>query len=297
MTPERDADRRAAHLVEPAWLRERLDDPAIRIVDMRGVVRTETAPDGTQQAVYEGARAAYDEGHIPGAVYLDWTRDIVDENDPVPVQVAPPQKLARVLGENGVGDEHLVIAYDHHPASQFATRLWWVLRHAGHPEVRVLNGGYPRWLREGGPVTAEPPPHPPARFTPRLQPQLRATLDEVLAHLGQPGVTLVDARDEGQYTGRIRRAKRAGRIPGARHVAREALVDAVTGTFLPPAELRRRVEGAGIDPRWRVVAYCNGGVAATSLLFALSMLGYPDLANYDGSWNEWGNREDVPVEP
>src|SRR5262249_18791561 len=136
MTPTTDAARRAAHLAEPRWLREHLNDPTLRIVDMRGVVRTETGPDGAQQAVYEGARAAYDKGHIPGAVFLDWTRDIVDEDDPVPAQVAPAEKLAHVLGELGIGDEHRVIAYDDHPASQFATRLWWVLRYYGHQQVR-----------------------------------------------------------------------------------------------------------------------------------------------------------------
>jgi thiosulfate/3-mercaptopyruvate sulfurtransferase len=95
---------------------------------MRGAVRTSTGPDGAEQAVYEGARADYERGHIPGAVYLDWTRDIVDERDPVPAQVAPAEKLAEVFSQAGIGDEHLVIAYDDHPASQFATRLWWVMR-------------------------------------------------------------------------------------------------------------------------------------------------------------------------
>jgi thiosulfate/3-mercaptopyruvate sulfurtransferase len=296
MHPDADADRRAAHLVEPAWLRDHLDDPSVRVVDIRGTVRTETAPDGSQQAVYEGARTDYDADHLPGAVFLDWTRDIVDERDPVPAQVAPPEKLSRVLGERGIGDEHLVVAYDDHPTSQFATRLWWVLQYAGHPQVRVLDGGYPRWLREGGPVTAELPRHAPATFTPRVQPRRRATLEEVLGLLGQPGVTLVDARDEGQYTGRVRRGQRGGHIPGALSIPREELIDPDQGGFLPPEELRRRLQASGVEPGKRVVAYCNGGVASTSVLFALSMLGYPDLTNYDGSWNEWGNREDVPVE-
>src|SRR4051794_8120173 len=115
---------RATHLVEPEWLQQHLGDPGIRIVDMRGYVRTNTSPDGVQTADYMGAREEYETSHIPGAVYLDWTRDIVDLDDPIPAQVAGPEKIARVLGGAGIGDDTLVVAYDNPPASQFATRLW-----------------------------------------------------------------------------------------------------------------------------------------------------------------------------
>ena len=287
---------RSRFLMETSELAARLDDPALRIVDMRGFVRT-TEQDGVQRAEYVGAREVYLRSHIPGAIYIDWTQDIVDLTDPVAVQVAPPQSFAEAMGRLGIGDEHLVVAYDTHPASQFATRLWWVLNYYGHDRVVVLNGGLHKWQRENLPMTAAIPDYPPATLTPRVQPQLRATAEDVLALLHQPGVALVDARDSGQYTGAIvRKPGRRGRIPGALNIPREELIDAATGTFRSNEELSQVFSDAHISPSEHIVAYCNGGVASTTVLFSLAMLGYPSLTNYDGSWNEWGVHEDLPVE-
>src|SRR5690349_20194081 len=117
------------YLAETDWLATHLNDPKVRIVDMRGYVRTTTQPDGQQEAEYTGAANDYAAGHIPGAIYLDWTRYIIDPADPVPVQVASPERIAEILGKAGIGDDTTIVAYDSHPASQFATRLWWVLRY------------------------------------------------------------------------------------------------------------------------------------------------------------------------
>ncbi|MGH2508681.1 MAG: sulfurtransferase [Ktedonobacteraceae bacterium] len=282
-------------LVETAWLAEHLHDPNLRVVDMRGYVRA-VQHAGVQEALYVGASEEYAQEHIPGAVYLDWTRDIVDVDDPVEAQIAPPDVFKRAMERVGIGDQHLVVAYDTHPASQFATRLWWALSYYGHANVAVLNGGLPKWSREQRPLSAEIPSYPATTFTPRIQSGMRATAQDVLAVLKQSGTLLIDAREPDQYTGAVARGHgRPGHIPGALNIPREELI-ASDGTFRGIDELRQIFAKAHVQPDERVIAYCNGGVAATTVLFSLAMLGYPTLTNYDGSWNEWGNRADLPTE-
>ncbi len=296
MSQSENRQQRSQFLVETEWLAEHLNDPHVRIVDMRGYVRT-VERDGVQDALYIGAFDEYQQGHIPGAVYIDWSSDIVDPDDTVEAQIAPAERFAAVLGQLGIGDQHVVVAYDAHPASQFATRLWWALKYYGHDQVVVLNGGLPKWRRENRPLDTMVPDYPPAVFSPVVQPQLRATAEDVLAMLGKQDTALIDAREKGQYTGKIVRGHgRAGHIPGALSLPREELIDPATGTFRNNAALAHVFSAAGVAPDQHVVAYCNGGVAATTVLFSLAMLGYPRLTNYDGSWNEWGKRQDLPTE-
>jgi thiosulfate/3-mercaptopyruvate sulfurtransferase len=280
-------------LVTTDWLQAHLDDPDVRVVDIRGYVTTRPVEPRVEEAFYRGAPEEYLAGHIPGAVFVDWTRDIVDPDDPVPAQIAPPERFAAAMSERGIGDGTHVVAVDH-MGGQFATRLWWALRYYGHEAVSVLDGGWNRWVEEGRAIATGPIAPAPSAFHPRLVPALRATAEAVRERLGQPDLQLIDARDPGQYTGARRRGPRGGHIPGAINVPRE-LFFAPGGGFLPLDEIRRRIEEQGITPNRPIIAYCNGGVAATVVLFNLFRLGYPGLTNYDGSWNEWGPRLDLPT--
>jgi thiosulfate/3-mercaptopyruvate sulfurtransferase len=297
---------RAGTVVSTEWLASRLGQPGLRVVDVRGKV----LPPGHSPR-YLAKCAEYAAAHIPGAVFVDWTRDIVDEQDPIPVQIAPRDMFARTMEALGIGDDTSVVAYDDYDHI-FAGRLAWALRYYGHDDVAVLDGGWSRWVAEGRPTTSDVPAQPPpaarvpdgsssslaAKFTPRPRAGLRRTAEQVAGALDRDDVLLVDARPPEQYDGRASAAARAGHIPGARNVPYASLIDAASGTFLPPAELAKAFADAGIDvshlPR-EVVVYCNGGVSCTVPLQALAMLGRDDVAVYDGSWNEWGNDPKRPI--
>jgi thiosulfate/3-mercaptopyruvate sulfurtransferase len=284
-------------LVSTAWLAAHLRAPDLRIVDIRGKVLPPPPKGAAPASRYAPKRDDYDASHIPGAVFVDWTRDIVDPSDPVPVQVAPPAVFAATMSALGVGDGTLVVAYDDYDHI-FAGRLAWALRYYGHDAVRVLDGGWSRWTAEGRPTTSEVIAPAAGRFTAIAQPRLRRTSSDVAHHLDDPDVLLIDARPPDQYAGRTSAAARAGHIPGARNVPYARLVDPKTGQFRPRDELARALADAGIDvtalPR-EVIVYCNGGVSCTVPESALRLFGRTDVAVYDGSWNEWGNDASLPI--
>jgi thiosulfate/3-mercaptopyruvate sulfurtransferase len=275
-------------LAETEWLASPQGDPHLRVVDIRGVIKPPAAP----KPWYLAQPEAYRQSHIPGAVFVDWTDDIVEPAAPIHMTLAGPARFRGLMERLGIGDGHLVVVYD--DTGTLAPRLWWALNYYGHPAVCILNGGWTTWVAEGLPVTAHLPSHPPAIFTPRVEPGWRVGTDEVGVATGDPGVVLVDCRSPKEFTGEIGRGERKGRIPGAVNVPVGRLIDPERKTWKDPLEIRKIFEAQGVTRDRRVITYCNAGVSASVGLFALKLLGYPRAANFAGSWYEW---ETNPANP
>ena len=280
-------------LVSAEWLAEHRNDPRLRVVDIRGYVKTEDLGDGRQHAEYVGARGEYLAGHIPGSVYIDWTIDIIEPDHEVKAQLASPARFAAAMSERGIDDDTDVVVVDH-AGGHFATRLWWALKYYGHDRVAVLDGGFNRWQELGFPLDDGVPDVEKRQFTPRERPSLRVEADDLLARIGTADSVVVDARDPAQYTGAVRRGTRGGHVPSAINLWAKSLVNE-DGTWKRDDELREILRAGGVQPDKSVIAYCNGGVTATAVLFALDRIGRTSWANYDGSWNEWGERVELPV--
>jgi thiosulfate/3-mercaptopyruvate sulfurtransferase len=270
-------------LADTAWLAEHLNDPKLRIVDCRYYF---DGRDGA--AIYRG-------GHLPGAVYASYPMDLADPTATPPNLIPQPNQLAATMGRLGIGDDTLVVGYDDE-GGHFASRLWWVLTYFGHDRVKILNGGIQEWAREGQPLESGEVNPSPATFTPgEPREGMRIRGDALRDRLGEKGLIVLDVRRLSEYTGDEVRAARGGRVPGAIHAFWQDNLNP-NWTFRSADELRRRHLAVGATPEGAIVTYCQGGVRAAHAYLALLLAGYTNVQMYDGSWAEWGNRPELPIE-
>ncbi len=232
-------------------------------------------------------------GHIPGAVHLDlWGVSLID-TDPAPLR-AFMWMIDHLFNLRGVDGSSPVVVYDSQSGVR-AARAFWFLEYFGHPGVQVLDGGFTAWTAAGLPVTQESQPPRTSDWSGTPRESVLATWRDVEARLGQTGSVILDTRSDAEYHGTLVRAKRGGAIPGAVHVEWTRNLTP-SGEFKSAAELRAMYEAAGVTPDKEVVTYCQGGYRAAHAYLTLRLLGYPRVRNYTGSWKEWGDREDLPIE-
>ncbi|HEX5591076.1 MAG TPA: sulfurtransferase [Candidatus Limnocylindrales bacterium] len=269
----------------PEWLADQLGRPDVRVLDVRW------RPDGTGAAVFAA-------GHIPGAAHVDWRSELVesDSTETGPgLRLAGPERVAAAMSRAGIGDGTSLVIYDDSIAL-YAARAWWSLRAYGFESARILDGGLPAWLAEGRPLSNASYPPAQAVFTPRANPRLRLTTADVRALLGSPEVLLLDARAAAEYRGLEGNARRLGHIPGAINIPVGAMHVPGSQRLRDGAELRELLLKANVARGRRIITYDGAGVSAAKLAFILSLLGYEDVALYDGGWSEWGDRLDLPVD-
>ena len=254
------------------------------------VVDTRSTPHGAPGQTGPSGREQYAAAHIPGAIHLDYAEDLQDPATPYAARVAPPARFAEIMGRVGIGDHTHVLAYDEGTVP-YAARLVWMLRYYGHDEASILAGGLKEWIAAGGAVTTEiPPPRPPQTFTPRINPELRASREEVLAVAeGRSDAQLLETQRDATYALRDLDIKGARRVSGS-----ELLEDARGGRIAEPEQLQKLL--AGLDPHKKTIVSCGSGVSASGSYLALLEAGFTDVAVYDGSWMEWSH-DKLPTVP
>ena len=284
------------YLVETEWLAEHLDGPDLRIVDC-----TQYLPDYFEKVEFStvSGRANYEQGHIPGAAYVDLMDELTDpdrESVYAPMPVA--DQFARAMSRIGVGEGTRAVLYDDF-LGMFAARIWWMLRAFGFDNAAVLGGGWSKWKDEGRPVSTEPANYLSANFVAKPRPELIARKDEVLAAIENGQTCVINALAEPEYTGDPsfpHHYGRPGHIPGSVNVPFTNVVDLEAhAVLLPPDQIREKFQNAGAFDSERVITYCGGGIAASQAALLLTLLGVENIGMYDGSMTEWAADLSLPL--
>ena len=274
-------------LTETDELARELDAPDLVIIDASWHMPAEN-------------RNAYEEylaEHIPGAIFFD-IDEIADTKSGLPHMLPPPEKFSSRMRSMGIGDGSRIVVYD--LAGLFsAARVWWTFRVMGVDDVSVLNGGLPKWKREGRPLESGPPRSRTARhFTARRNLDLVRDVSDIKALLKDRSAEIVDARAADRFAGKApepRPGLRSGHIPGSHNLPYAKLLNK-DGTFKTGPEIERLFEEAGVDLTKPVVASCGSGITASVLALGLAEIGHRKAAVYDGSWSEWGADQNLPIE-
>jgi len=275
-------------LVSTEWLANHLSAPDVRVVDASWYSPGQN----------RNAREEYDAEHIPGAVFFD-IEEIADSDTALPHMLPSAEKFSSKVRKLGLGNGNKIVIYDGTGFASAAARAWWMFRTFGHRDVSVLDGGFPKWLREGRTVEDLPPVPRTRHFIAHYNHLLVRDLEHVKANIASGREQVIDARAAPRFRGEAdepRPTKHRGHIPGSVNVPFADLIDDKTRCLLPVDQLKTRFDAAGIDPKRPVTISCGSGVTACTVALALDLLGVQDVAVYDGSWAEWGNRDDTPID-
>lgn len=280
-------------IVSTEWLAAHLDDHGLRIFDCTTYLIYETGT-GRPYRV-ESGRADFDIAHIPNSAFIDLQEELSDNDAKTNFMMLPLEELAHRFAAKGIGSGTRVVLYSR-KATQWATRIWWMLRSVGFDNAAILDGGFDKWAGEGRPVSTTRHDYPPAQLTPRPRPELFVGKEEMRAAIGDARTCSINALAPDLHRGANPRYGRPGRIPGSVNVPAANLQEPATLTLRPPEQIASIFESVGADKSKRILIYCGGGIAATLDAFLLHQLGYGDLAVYDASMSEWAKDASLPIE-